>query len=205
MKKTCINVGLNIKNSKKKKKVQRKKFIVYLKFSFSRSLKSRRAWSEHRAYWSFWPGRSSSFLTGAPSRARWHVHLSWTAPAKHCLIPTPYFAFLDSVSAASIWQHCHCNITLLHFNTVSKYFSGPTLTDKLFVDIILIVCFLMTTKRPHHRINKLFPYNDVWVWLALFSWEWSFSRTLLKPEALCLQTSHHSSCHFAASQWDGRT
>lgn len=46
----------------------------------------------------------------------------------------------------------------------------------------------MTTKRLLNSINRLFPYDDVWSWLALFSWEWTSLEHLWS-----LQPSHQRS------------
>lgn len=46
----------------------------------------------------------------------------------------------------------------------------------------------MTTKRLLNSINRLFPYDDVWSWLALFSWGWTSLEHLWS-----LQPSHQRS------------
>lgn len=52
----------------------------------------------------------------------------------------------------------------------------------------------MTTKRLLNSIDRLFPYDDVWSWLALFSWEWTSLEYLwsLQPSHWRSLPSHSS-------------
>lgn len=103
----------------------------------------------------------------------------------------------------ALCEHCHPHFstviaTLPSFisNTLSKCISGPKLINCWFH--FKSCCFLMTTKRLLNSINRLFPYDDVWSWLAfLFLLRMDFLEHFWS-----LQPSHQRSLPFTAvSAW----
>lgn len=123
MRKLCINIRLNTKSNnilipstKKKKKILHclSAIQIYLKFKFSRNLNSRGHGVRTEHYWRAGPfGQDTQcpdkllLFASIYRHARWHVGLSWTALAKHCLVPSLYFAF------SALCEHRHP-----HFSTV---------------------------------------------------------------------------------------
>lgn len=142
MRKLCINVRLNTKSnnivtpSTKKKTLHCLSAIqMYLKFKFSRNLNSRGHGVRTEHCWRAGPSGQDLLLSdklllfaSIYRQARWHARLSWTAPAKHRLVASLYFAFLHSVDTAILifplsLQHCPPYIST-HYQNV---FQVPSL------------------------------------------------------------------------------
>lgn len=122
MRKLCINIRLNTKSNnivtpstKKKKPLHCLSAIqMYLKFKFSRNLNSRGHGVRTEHCWRAGPSGQDTpcpdkllLFASIYRQARWHARLSWTAPAKHRLVASLYFAF------PALCEHGHP-----HFSTV---------------------------------------------------------------------------------------
>ena len=87
---------------------------MYLKFKFSRNLNSRGHGVRTEHCWRAGPSGQDTpcpdkllLFASIYRQARWHARLSWTAPAKHRLVASLYFAF------PALCEHGHP-----HFSTV---------------------------------------------------------------------------------------
>lgn len=121
---TCINIGLNAKNTKvitlNTKKIH---FLPEIWILWELKIKVRVASDQ-----SVVEGQGLHHrLLVSPQclrHARWHACLLWTALGKHCLIPRPCLAFLVSVSTAILTIALslqHCPPSLQYIVKISKF------------------------------------------------------------------------------------
>lgn len=144
MRKTCINMGLNIKNSNIITPSTKKNFIVYLKFRFTwnsdsqggRGVRTERCWRAGPSGQGHSPSWQPLFFLASILRlARWHACLSWTALAKHRLIPTIYFI----ISGLCKHRHPHdCTVILTLPSFISTHCQNVFQVPSLQINCLLI-------------------------------------------------------------------